>query len=69
MFANVLNHIVGAASVGVDVNFSEPSRLGTQDDALLANALQNLSRTTSIVLPVQLEARGRGLAREDAGAA
>ncbi len=59
VFANVLNHIIDATSVGVDINFSEQSRLGNQDDALLANALQNRSRSTSVILPIQLEERGR----------
>lgn len=57
-FAKALDNISGAAAVGVDVSFSEPSRTGPVDDALLATSLQRISSKT-VVLPVQLAPRGK----------
>lgn len=58
VFASLLPHLKNAKTVGIDVSFSEPSREGEQDDALLAEALAHLSETTTVVLPLQLSVRG-----------
>ena len=58
VFAETLSHLLKAKVVGIDISFSEPSRYGTEDDAVLAQALRHLSETSTVVLPVQLSDRG-----------
>lgn len=57
VFARALRQLSGAAAVGIDVSFSEPSRLGASDDRLLADALRVAGSATPIVLPLQLAPR------------
>lgn len=57
IFARALANIPSAAAIGIDINFSEPSRAGTSDDRLLADAFRDSE--IPIVLPLQLAARGK----------
>ncbi len=59
VFAKVLTNISNARVVGMDVNFTDASRLGSSDDDKLAQALKSFSKINPVVLPFQLEARGR----------
>lgn len=59
VFAEVLKKISHAKSIGIDVSFSESSVVGSADDLLLQNVFKSLSDQTSIVLPVQVQARGK----------
>lgn len=52
-FATLLRALDTAAVIGIDVNFSEPSRYGEEDDALLEHALRTAA--PPIVVPVQIE--------------
>lgn len=58
VFAQTLAHFSQANAVGIDISFSEPSLYGTEDDAVLAEALQTLAKRVTVVLPVQLSDRG-----------
>ncbi|MDQ3014695.1 MAG: adenylate/guanylate cyclase domain-containing protein [bacterium] len=51
-FANAISKLQQAKIVGIDVHFSEPSRLGQADDALFVQTLKQ-SRVP-VVLPVEL---------------
>ncbi|MBX4190023.1 adenylate/guanylate cyclase domain-containing protein [Candidatus Parcubacteria bacterium] len=51
-FAQALDKLQSAKVVGVDVNFSEPSRYGLSDDQSLASTLFNAK--SIVVLPVQV---------------
>lgn len=59
VFAKALRNVSGATAIGIDVSFSEPSRLGAADDRSLADALRNTASTTEVVLPLQLAPRGK----------
>lgn len=58
VFAQTLPHFALAKVLGIDISFSEPSRYGSEDDATLASALNQLSKTVRVVLPIQLSDRG-----------
>lgn len=63
-FAQALTNLVSAQNenpraVGIDVSFSEPSRVDTQDDDALAAILTYLNaRSIPVTLPVDIDARG-----------
>lgn len=63
VFASLLPHLKQARAVGIDVSFSEPSSSGEQDDAFLASALAELSKSATVVLPLQFSDRGDVLNR------
>lgn len=52
-FARAINNLKAAEKIGIDVSFSELSRLGEVDDASLERALKESS--AFIVLPIQIE--------------
>ena len=56
IFAKVLSKLSHPERVGIDINFSEPSRLGDHDDTILAQALA--TSTFPIVLPIEINAKG-----------
>ncbi len=51
VFADLIGRLQSARVIAVDVNFSEPSRLGAADDAALAKAIKNSQPT--LVFPVE----------------
>ncbi len=55
-FTKILSQLDNAKAVGIDINFSESSRLGTNDDATLAKALNDSK--TRVVLPIQMRSDG-----------
>lgn len=57
VFAAALERLAGAAAIGIDVNFKEPSRLGHLDDAAFAAAL---ARSVSpVVIATEILPDGR----------
>ncbi len=57
VFADILTKINDAKQIGIDIDFSEPSRIGSADDTALAEAFRN--NTTPVVLPVELDEDSR----------
>jgi adenylate cyclase len=55
VFADLLSHLREADTVGIDVNFAEPSRAGALDDARLAEALRTFPGR--VVLPLFVDPR------------
>ncbi len=41
VFGNLVTNLNGAAAIGIDVNFKEPSRLGSQDDLSFSKSLSD----------------------------
>jgi adenylate cyclase len=56
VFAKAIGKLQSAKAIGIDINFSEPSRVGPQDDAILAQAIS--SSQVPIVLPLELRTQG-----------
>ncbi len=57
VIAKTIDALQDAQAIGVDINFSEMSRFGAEDDQVLAQALQNSQ--VPVVLPVELRADGK----------
>lgn len=51
-FVKIISQLDNAKAVGIDINFSESSKLGIDDDLALAKALDDSK--TKVVLPIQL---------------
>jgi CHASE2 domain-containing sensor protein len=56
VFAKAIAKLQSTKAIGIDINFSEPSRVGPQDDAILAQAISNTQ--VPIVLPLELRTQG-----------
>ncbi len=57
-FATLLDALTNASVVGLDINFSEPSRSGAADDAALSAAIERVGGLgTAIVLPIELDSK------------
>ncbi|TSC69151.1 MAG: family 3 adenylate cyclase, partial [Parcubacteria group bacterium Gr01-1014_66] len=52
VFSTLINTLQNARAIGIDVNFSEASRLGTDDDQIFASALA--TSTVPIILPIEI---------------
>jgi|CXWL01.1.fsa_nt_gi adenylate cyclase len=61
VFAQTIEALQRAKAIGIDINFSEPSRVGTYDDEILARALE--ASTPPVILPVELSPQGSVLTR------
>jgi len=57
VFAQAINQLQAARSIGVDVNFREPSRLGLADDQAFARSIQ--VSQVPVVLSVSLDQQGQ----------
>lgn len=55
-FADAISKLQQAKIIGIDVHFSEPSRLGPADDAAFTGALD--ASTVPVILPVELRRDG-----------
>ncbi len=61
VFAKAIDRLQNTKAIAFDINFSEPSRIGTKDDELFAAAL-NRSKVP-VILPVELRTQGGVMTR------